>query len=156
MLSISDENIIEEIEREGSIDDDGGVRILHNQTDPTIISDGVDVVNVVKEDEDRYRIDYWGYLTGCLLITKEGAKELGEELLAGQEEIPYWTVESVPDETSDWIPDEYSPPSRVNCDNCQEPTPVTEILTPGKTGGKEYGRYCRDCWAEEDRALYEH
>ena len=147
MLGVSEERIIEKVEGEEAIDKGEGVEIRYNQTDPTVISDGIDAVKVNQEDGDTYRVDYWGYLVGHLLITEEGVNEMGEHLLGEQEDIPNWVIKSEPDKTIDWIPEEYSPPSEVNCGRCQESVPVTEVLTPGRVG--EVERYCRECWEEE-------
>ena len=149
MLGISEENIIEKVEGEEAIDKNGGIELRYNQTDPTVITDGVDAVRVSQEDEDVYRVDYWGYLIGRLLITEEGVNEMGENLLGDQEEIPRWVIESETDGAVDWIPDDFSPPSEVTCEECHESVAVTEILTPGRTGEGDFERYCRDCWEKE-------
>ncbi|WP_128478904.1 hypothetical protein [Halorussus pelagicus] len=81
MLSgISEEHIIQE-ETEEWPDKTVGedvTRIRYNQTDPNVISDGVDVIEILEDAEDLYQLKYWGYWSGLLTVTEEGSSKHAE------------------------------------------------------------------------------
>jgi hypothetical protein len=147
-FGISEQNIIETGERGdmtlGGRGKENYVTLRHNQPIPNFIEDGVDSISISKEAENRYLVEYWGYLTGSYTVTRDGIEELGTTLLSDREPIPSWTISSDPDELPDWIPSDYHPPNPIECDGCGADVTVTEVLTP--VFGGEYDRCCRACW----------
>jgi len=147
IFGISKTNIIETRDSKdmtlGGKGKDDYVTLYQNRTIPDFLEDGVDSLSISKESENRYLVEYWGYLTGSHVVTREGIEELGTALLGDRDQIPSWTISSDVDELPDWIPSGYSPPDPVNCGNCGANVPVTEILTPFDG---EFDRYCRSCW----------
>lgn len=109
-MLVSDAHVIErvEIDERAVYDSRAGVVLSFEQTDTSVIRDGIDGVAVSEEDSDTYRVDYWGYLYGRLRITRAGVAELGETLLEDQSDLGYWAVDSGSVDTDDlpwWIPD---------------------------------------------------
>lgn len=109
-MLVSDEHVIERVEVDGreAFGTDEGVVLRFEQTDPSVIRDGVDGVAVVREDDDIYRVDYWGYAFGRLRVTEAGVDELGADLLAEPGDIGYWAVDAAsvdPDDLPWWIPE---------------------------------------------------
>lgn len=147
MFDISDEYVVQR-EHYGSLDGvsekEAQIRFRRNQSDPNMIVDGVDGVTVFKESEDRYLIQYGGYMHGHLTVTREGVKELGKCLLNGQQEIPDWVISSSKDYLPDWMPSDYRKPEPVVCDVCGKEVSVSDIVRP--LVQEEFDRYCPDCW----------
>lgn len=162
MLGISNEYIIEYERGEQTApeyDSEVAVTLAYNQTDPTVIRDGIDRVSVVEESEDRYLVDYWGYEVGYLRVTHEGLKELGESLLGDSGTIPNWLLTSPEsdEELPGWIPAVYEGEPVLLCDHCGDDTAAREILTPGRYEQEDVDHFCPDCWAElRDRWHPEH
>lgn len=146
VFDISESNIIEEGElgdRFGT-GDQPPVRLTRNQTDPTLIVDGVDVIEIFCESDNRFRAEYWGYLTGRLWLTRDGVRELKQNFLDDRERIPGWTLSTELPELPDWFPapENIAPP--VTCDKCGSEASVTEVVTPWSRESQD--RYCPDCW----------
>lgn len=153
MFGISAENIVEHSEGPDTpLDDDADVDavINFNQTDPLLISDGVDRITVVRVDDDRFLVDYWGYRTGYLRVTREGVGELGESLLTAREPVPDWLLrtDGETDDLPEWIPDEYSGEPTIPCQRCDSPTAASNILTPQRLDGGTTDRFCIRCWED--------
>lgn len=153
MFEISGANIIEQGEpgdRFGS-ENQPQVSITRNQTDPTLIVDGVDSIEIFSESDDRFRVEYWGYMAGRLWLTRDGVRELKQHFLDDREEIPGWTLSTELSELPDWFPTPEHLPSPVTCDECGSEVSVTEVVTPWS--GESQDRYCSDCWTtvQEDR-----
>lgn len=146
MFDISESNIIEQREpadRFGS-EDQPQVRITRNQTDPHLIVDGVDGIGIFCESDDRFRVEYWGYMAGRLWLTRDGVSELKQHFLDDREKIPGWTLSTELPEVPDWFPAPEHTPSPVTCDECGSEVPVTEVVTP--QSGESQARFCPDCW----------
>lgn len=146
MFDISESNIIEQGKPEDQFgsEDQPQVRIIRNQTDPHLIVDGVDSIEIFCESDDRFRVEYWGYMAGRLWLTHDGVRELKQNFLDDQEEIPGWTLSTDPSEIPDWFPIPEHPPSPVSCDQCGSQVSVTEIVTPWSEDSQDH--YCLDCW----------
>ena len=109
-MLVSDDYVIEEIDidERAVYDDRDGVILFFKQTDDSVIRDGIDGVAVTNEDNDTYRVDYWGYLYGRMRITREGLTELAENLLEEQGDLGYWVVDSKSVDINclpSWIPE---------------------------------------------------
>lgn len=147
-FGISEKNIIVTGERgdmtlgEGKEDD--YVSLCYNQPIPNFIEDGTDSIHIYKEAENRYVVEFWGFMSWSCIVTREGIEELGTTLLTDREPIPSWTISSDVDQLPDWIPPDYHPPNPIECDGCGAEVTVTEVLTPVFDG--EYDRCCPDCW----------
>lgn len=146
VFDISEANIIETGEA-GRIGcgEQPSVRISRNQTEPNLIEDGVDSIELFRESEHRFCVAYWGYLSGRLWVTHAGVCELKQAFLDGREDIPDWTLSTPLTELPDWFPTPEWTPSPVSCDECDSLVPVTEIVTPW--GQDTKSRYCQDCWS---------
>jgi hypothetical protein len=147
VFDISESHIIEQGEAgelSGS-DEQPQVRITRNQTEPNLIVDGVDSIEIFHESSNRFRIEYWGYMSGRLWLTRDGVSELKQSFLDDQEEIPGWTLTTELAELPDWFPAPESPPSPVICYECGSEVSVTEVVTPWSEETKD--RYCPDCWS---------
>lgn len=152
MFGISDRNVLEHVEgkdRPPEYDEAESVTLLYNQTDPTVISDGVDRVSIVAKGDDRYLVDYWGYRMGYLEVTGAGVVELGAELLGDRARVPRWILEgSATDEHPEWVPADYDGTPTLACDRCGGETSAAEVVTPGSMDGEPDETYCPDCWSE--------
>ena len=147
MFDISESNIIEQGEA-GELfgsEDQSKVRITRNQTEPNLIVDGVDIIEIFHESSNRFRVEYWGYMSGRLWLTRDGVSELKQSFLNDQEEIPGWTLSTELTELPDWFPAPESLPPPVICSECGSEVSVTEVVTPWSEDTKN--RYCPDCWS---------
>lgn len=151
-LGISEENIVEEGRRDDcpEYEEGSGVKIVRNRLHPNVIVDGVNRIVVVQRSEDRYLVDYSGYLAGYLSATGYGVEELGEDLLGGRARAPRWVVKSEPERLSNqaWVPDDYRYRPTVVCDRCGDETPPLDILEPGGMEDPNPDCYCTDCWED--------
>lgn len=152
-MLVSDEHVIEEPEvTEHEVhNDDPDVCLRYNHTDPDVISDGVDGIDVIQEEEDVYRVDYWGYAFGRLLVHPAGVEELGQEYLATDAEIPSWTLDSETVDEGDlpwWVPDDVDPDPTTTCQRCREAVSVQNVVTPSRPGFEDERVFCRECWEE--------
>lgn len=147
MFDISASNIIEQDEAGDCFksNEQPDVSLSRNQTDPNLIEDGVVSIGLFHESDDRFRVEYWGYMSGCLWITHDGVRELKQTFFDDREEIPGWVLSTEHTELPDWFPIPEQIPTSVTCDNCGSDVPMTEILTP-RVGDTE-ARYCHDCWS---------
>lgn len=144
MFGITDENVLER-PVEPARGDRGTVlaSLRYNQAEPRLVRDGDNVVEVVDLSDDggeRYRIDYCGYLTGSLVVTREGLRELGAAMLDTDEAVPRWTLslgEGVEDDPW-WVSTGHDPDASVECDECGDAAGVCEIVTPMR------GEHARD------------
>lgn len=153
MFGISDPNIIEHGEA-GEVsgnEHEQYVRMARNQTEPDMIVDGVDSMEILYEPGDRFRVEYWGYMSGRLWVTQDGVAELKQTFLDDQNDIPGWTLSTDLTELPDWFPTPESVPSPVTCDDCGSDVPVTEVVTPWLAGSHD--RFCPDCWASVGEEL---
>jgi hypothetical protein len=93
MLGVSEEHIVEEDEGARAVSRknlDTAVTLYHNQSDPLVIVDGIDLVTIVDEGEEPYLVEYRGMTVGALRITEGGLIELGSSLLGNQNPVPEW------------------------------------------------------------------
>jgi len=149
-LSISEEHVIDagSSEETPPFDPDEALDIKYNNTDPLTIRDGIGQIRVVSESQDRYLLEYYGFETGYLRVTREGVAEFGRAHLTSSDDIPRWIIESVPEgELPWWVPEKYDGDRLVACDRCLTEMAATDVVTPG--GSEE--RYCQDCWVEVSR-----
>lgn len=147
MFDISESNIIERGEAGELFGSEGQlhVRMARNQTNPNMIVDGVDSIKIFCESDDRFRVEYWGYMSGRLWLTRDGVIELKQHFLDDREEVPGWTLSTELTELPDWFPTPEYVPSPVTCDECGSGVSVTEVVTPWS--GESQDRYCPDCWS---------
>lgn len=159
MLEVSDEHKVLEInefEPEGvyrtiepRYNEDKVDTILFNQTDPTVIIDGLESITVASAESNIYLLDIFGYESGYLWIKREGLEEIAEDLFTDQDEIPRYLLETGRDRIPKWMPDEYEEPKSLTCERCGDSEiPAKDIRTPGRTGDRETKRYCPSCWDE--------
>jgi hypothetical protein len=144
VFNVSESNVLATADA-GRLTDDpsDSVRLSRNQTDPNLLEDGVNSVQVARESSDRFRVEYGGYLSGRLWVTHDGVVELKRHFLDDRAAVPAWVLsrESVPD----WFPAPGDPPDPVRCDDCGDDVPVTSVLTPLEEGSPT--RYCPECWS---------
>jgi hypothetical protein len=154
-MLVSEECIIEriEVEEREVYQNSSGVQLRYNQTNPSIIRDGVDGIAVIDEGEDNYRVDFWGYAYGRLYITAEGVEELGQKLISDDDAIPSWTLDPETIDAGDppwWIPDSVEVDPTVTCDNCAETVSVRDIVTPKNLPpGMDGPVVCQACWERQ-------
>jgi len=153
MFGISTENIIDKSEgheRKPEYDSEDAFTLRYNQTDPTLISDGIDSVSVIAETRDTYLLDYHGYLAGYLRVTRRGMIELGETLLGKPDGIPTWIIRGSlsNQELPWWVPEEYDVELTISCQECGENIAPENILTPGQSETDSTDQFCKDCWEE--------
>jgi hypothetical protein len=143
MFGISKSNIIEEGEDGKTSRNSNGPQVVisRNQTNPNMIVDGVNSIDISRESSDRFYVHYYGFTSGSLWVTADGIRELKETFLDDQKEIPNWTVST---DLPDWFPTPEWTPSPVTCEECGSDVPVTQVVTPFLSGIED--RYCRDCW----------
>jgi hypothetical protein len=110
-----------------------------------MIVDGVDGLDISHESDGRFHVEYWGYVTGDMVITRDGVDELKQTFLDDQEEIPGWTLSTDLSEIPDWFPAPEDTPSPVTCVDCGTDVSVTEVVTSWL--GEPQGAYCPDCWS---------
>jgi hypothetical protein len=147
MFNISESNIIDQSgpgELSGN-KDLYQVRISRNQTEPRTFIEGVDGLDISRVSDDRFHVEYWGYMYGDLVITRDGVDELKQTFLDDQEEIPGWTLSTELSEIPEWFPAPGDAPSPVTCVDCGSDVSVTEVVTPWS--GESQDRYCPDCWS---------
>lgn len=152
MFGLSEEHVLTQVngqEQAPEYDGADAVTLYHNQTDPTVIRDGVDRVSIVARGDDRYLVYYWGFLIGYLEVTKAGVAALGEHFLGDQKTVPRWILgESAIDGHPWWVPDDYAGTPTLSCDRCRSETSADEVLTPGSMDGEPDEMFCTDCWDE--------
>lgn len=145
-LGIADEHVLEETQ--GWPEQTAAtqtVTISYNQTEPNLIRDGIDAIAVTGRADETYRVQYWGYIAGGLVVTAAGIKELGRSLFANADPIPQWVLDDeVAADPPWWVPDEYEQPTEVCCDECNSEVAVTEILTPEREHRDR--QLCPDCY----------
>ena len=144
MFGLSESNIITRGNRQDrdSHSTPPDVSLSRNQTNPNLIEDGIDVIDIFAEPDDRYRIEYGGgYNTGKIWITKEGLRELKTSLLDNQTEIPHWIVSS---DLPEWFPTPVPTYPPVICEECGDDVLVSAVVTPWLS--QSDSRYCWDCW----------
>jgi hypothetical protein len=148
-LRVSPEHVVEHVDEEEAPprpDLEPSAVLRHNQTDPAVISDGVDRVDVLAESDDRYLLDYWGFYVGYLRTTREGVAELGEALLADRDPVPRWLLDLPGDgDVPWWVPEEYDGRPTFACEHCGEETDAGDVVTPGGRGSPGTDVLCRDC-----------
>lgn len=118
-------------------------------TDPLIIVDGINRINIVQKAESTYLIHYQGYVSGYALVTDDGIREFGENYLSDERGIPDWYIidtDDDPDATQWWVPDSYTPDQTIDCDRCTTAASLPELVTPGRTDGEVINWFCSDCW----------
>ena len=152
MLGISDEYIIEHHHGDTyDRNDEEGVRLYYNQTDPLVLRDGVDGIIVAEEDED-YRVTYWGYVAGKMRVRREGVTELGREFLTNRDDPPRWLVDSdslLTDDLPWWIPEDTDLDPQSQCQRCERQVPAESIITSSRSGDSATEeRFCEECWDE--------
>jgi hypothetical protein len=151
MLGVSEEHIIEEDEGARAVSEknlDTAVTLYHNQSDPLVVVDGIDLVTIVDEGEEPYLVEYRGMMVGAIRVTEDGLVELGSSLLGDRNAVPEWYSRSPEDldPVPWWAPDDYTASTPVACDHCGTERPPERILTPGSYDGDTTDRFCRDCW----------
>lgn len=153
MFDISESHVLESTDEPSPAggDDDVVATLRYNQTEPDVIRDGVDIVEIVDEtdgDGERYRISYSGYLRGTIVVTRSGLEELGRSLLGSNATVPRWLLSPGDggEESLWWVPDGYDPADTVECSRCGSDVGVDEVVTPAgdREAVDEY--CCRDCW----------
>jgi len=151
MFNISEINTIErgELDTPCTSDDQPSVSISRNQTDPSIIEDGIVNIGIFYETDDRFRVEYWGYMSGCLWITSDGVHELKQIFLDNTEKIPRWTLATEITDLPDWFPTPEKIPSPVTCDKCGSEVSVTEIKTTAFEDPE--ARFCPSCYLIRDQ-----
>ncbi len=119
-------------------------------TDPMLVVDGIDKINVLQEDSETYLIDFHGFESGYLRVTEAGVVEFGENYLGDEDGIPSWYVEGFDEsnELPDWIPDTYQPQTTIECVRCGKEISVVDMVTPGRAEGDAVDWFCRDCWQD--------
>lgn len=113
-----------------------------NQTDPGLLEDGVGVYEVYQNGEDEYAINYGGYCSGLVIVTKEGAEAFVEQLGLEEQSLD-WIVGEIRSaaELPDWMPDDIVLDQTVECTRCTKDVDVKKIYTPNGEGP-----FCRECW----------
>ena len=149
MLGISEDQIIEHQEGDEFWPDEvdeNAVVLFRNDTDPYLIVDGIDRISVVDQGE-AYHLTYWGYMSGHMIVTRDGIDEMVVELLAPQE-IPRWLIaldtidENDPPE---WLPENVDFNPRAVCQECGDKVYAGKIITPLQDEGVDK-RFCPNCW----------
>lgn len=159
MLGISDAHVIDQQhEGEGIPDEIDGVRLRYNQTDPTVLRDGVNTITVA-DDGQEYRILFWGYVAGLLRVQPEGVAELGKSLFTDLDsDLPRWLIDSdsiTGGELPWWIPDAVDLDPHVRCQQCRERTPAGLVVAPGSFDDRMSSeRFCEACWNERSPEPY--
>lgn len=152
MLGIADENVLERgrgEHRERRAAERDGCRVYYNQTNPTVIEDGIGSVTVLPDDGATYVVNYSGFRVGWLLVTEEGIDELSDHLFGGDDPIPNWLLDAETVDADDrpwWIPDGLALNPTMVCARCQERKDVETMVSAPPV--PEDGRYCRECWEE--------
>ena len=153
-MLVSEECIIERMEPDERevFHSSEGVQILFNTTEPSVIRDGVDGMAVSEVNDETYRIDFWGYAYGRLLITPDGVQEIGQKLTSDEASIPSWTLapETVdPEDLPWWVPDSVEVDQTVTCEECGETVPVSDVFTPQRSPPSMDGPViCEACWEQ--------
>jgi len=149
MFDIPEESILEEHDESRRGEDDPIATLSYNQTERDLIRDGVDYVEVVALGDDRYRIDYTGYMVGSLVVTGDGLEAFGQSLLADREDVPHWlvSVEADDDSETEWLPETYGAPETVACAECGDEIGVDDVITLGGRNDSE-GYRCEACWED--------
>jgi hypothetical protein len=152
-MQIADEHIIEEREVDPADlrGETPGVHLHYNDTDPETISDGIDGIAVIQEADDIYRIDYWGYAYGRMLVAPSGVEELAANYLDPDAQIPSYTIDPDTVDTDDppwWLPAPLELDPQVTCQRCQADVSVQQVVTPTHTDLTERDILCRECWNE--------
>jgi hypothetical protein len=144
-LGISDENILEETkERPEQTTAGEVVSIRYNQTNPGLIRDGINEIEVFQEAVEKYRVQYWGYSSGSLQVTASGVDELGKHLFTDSDRVPHWLLDDAAvGDAPWWVPNGYEQPTSVACDICEDEVPVTVIVTPERERSDR--KVCPDC-----------
>lgn len=151
-MLVSEEFIIEriEVEEREIYEDSAGVQLRYNDTEPSIIRDGIDGIAVIDEGDEQYRVDFWGYAVGRMYITAEGMQELGQKLISDEGKIPSWTLDPEAVDADDlpwWVPDSVKVDPTITCDNCAETVSVQDVYTPQNLPiGIDGPLVCQSCW----------
>jgi hypothetical protein len=151
-MIVSDEFIVErvEVDERELGRDSAGVQLRYNQIEPSIITDGVDVIAVIDEGNDKYRVDFWGYASGRMYIDADGVQELGQKLTSNEDEIPVWTLDPETIDGDDppwWIPESVDIEPTVTCDNCTKTVSARDVFTPRNLPPSIDGPIvCQACW----------
>jgi hypothetical protein len=154
-MIVNDEYIIERVEIEERELEQGssGIHMRYNQTDPSIIRDGVDFIAVTEEGDEKYRVDFQGYAFGRMYITEEGVQELGEKLTTDESRIPSWTLDPETVDADDppwWLPESVDIEPTVTCDNCAETVAVQNVVTPQDSNDSvDSTVFCQACWDQQ-------
>ena len=126
-----------------------GIHIRYHETNPHVISDGVDHIAVIKESDERYRLDYRGYLEGRIYVSLQGIEVFGEQRLGGDEPVPSWIVDI---ETVDgvnipwWFPDEADIYPQATCQECSQEKHAREMWCwEPEEGPDDLRIICKDC-----------
>lgn len=127
-----------------------GVHIRYNETIPNVMSDGVDHIAVVKESDERYRLDYRGYVEGRIYVSLRGIEIFGEQHLASDDPVPPWIVDI---ETIDgvnmpwWVPDDTDIYPQATCEKCSHEKHASEMWCWEPDDDPQDLRIiCRDCF----------
>ncbi|WP_217350910.1 hypothetical protein, partial [Salinadaptatus halalkaliphilus] len=155
-LEISDKHIEEigRFEREPPYNSEESVELVTaspSDTDPRILTDGIDRFDIVRESESVYLIHYQGFVAGYARVTAAGIQEFGHQYLAGERGIPDWyllCLDETPNQRPWWVPDSYNPDRHIECNRCATAVSPPEIITPGRTDGDIVDWLCPDCWAD--------
>jgi HEAT repeat protein len=147
VFGVSAENIHDHDDgREPRGDAPPGATVLsYHQPNPEVMSDGVDRVTVVQQDDDRYRVDYWGYEMCRLIATRTGVAELGAELLGDRSGVGGWYLADPRDPADGpwWTPDSYDAVPTAACTRCGEERFVAEVFVLRRDAATPL---CQDCW----------
>ena len=158
ILGISEEYVIDHQEGDEYWPEElaeDAVIIARNDTDPTVITDGVDVISIVEEG-DVYKVNYWGYMVGEMQIEGEGVQELGA-LLRYDGDVPGWLLDEETIDANDlpwWVPEDIEIRPTVECQRCDETVYAGDIVTPMEYEHGGY-RFCRTCWEEIESDFHE-
>ena len=148
MFDIPEEQVLERHDEPRQGVDDPIATIGYNHSERDRIRDGVTYVEILALGDDRYRIDYTGYLVGSLVVTGDGLEAFGRSLLADRENVPHWLLNVETDDAEfEWLPDSYRTPEPVVCAECGSEIGVDDVITLGGRNDTE-GYRCEACWED--------
>ncbi|WP_144922316.1 RING finger protein [Halorubrum salsamenti] len=152
-MLVSEDHIVEriDVDERDLHDNPPGVHLRYNNTQPTVMSDGIDFIAVIETDtENVYRLDYWGYEFGRLQVTRGGVEEIGALLTTNTRGVPNWTLDSSTIDKADppwWIPKEAKISPTETCGLCGDTFPASDVFTPRNLPPEADSHIvCQDCW----------
>jgi HEAT repeat protein len=158
VIDLSDSFVVEKnsLNEEQLKNQNNGIELIATDppyTDPLVLVDGVDHIQVIPEGESTYHIQYHGYVAGCIQVTDAGIREFGQNYLKGEQAIPSWYITEQDTSATEfpwWVPDSYDPRRTIDCVRCKTAVSILEVVTPGRASDEisVVDWFCSDCWEE--------